>query len=293
MLGISTKIMATMDDTIKIEWSMDAGRDGLDSDPTNPLSRSLARLINTGKPFSRLSLSFLNEGQGHLRWFGVFVESKRTLFFPGFSKAFDGIESHRGPEPHARRSFEFDHLSLEKDRTTWHVTARGSSDHLGSPRTLALGNGRVLWFGLSFASVDAFRPVQNKTVTEFSTPPSDASRRRDIITASRERAKFSILSLPDGPLATLPETYFHASVIAGPAGFETCLGPEHAFPIGSPFLASPFPSVPSDLPIRIHRIQLSPDTDLQITLTRLSGKLTVPVAFTGPEAPTETPVGNV
>ena len=266
---------------------MDAGRNGLDSDPTNPLSRSLARLINTGKPFSRLSLSFLNEGQGHLRWFGVFVESKRTLFFPGFSKSFDGIESHRGLEPHARRSFEFDHLSLEKDRTTWHVSARGSSDHLGSPRTHALGNGRVLWFGLSFASVDAFRLVQDKTVVEFSAPPSDAARRGKIITAARERAKFPILSLPDGPLATLPGTYFHASVIAGPAGFETYLGPEHAFPIGSPYLASPFPSVLSDFPIKIHRLQLSPNMDLQIALTRLSGKLTVPVVFTGSEAPTE------
>lgn len=282
-----------MKDTIKIEWIMDAGRAGLDSDPTNPLSRSLARLINTGKPFSRLALSFLNEGGGQLRWFGVFVESTRTLFFPGFSVAFDGIESHRGQEPHARRSFEFDHLSLEKDRTTWHATARGSSDHLGSPRTLALGNGRVLWFGLSFASLDAFRPVQDRTEIEFSAPSNDAARRREIVMASREQAEFPIFSLPDGRLATRPDSYFHASVIAGPASFETYLGPEHAFPIGSPYLASPFPSALNDLPTRIHRLQLSSNTDLQITLARLPGKLTVPVAFTGSEAPTEAPRGNV
>lgn len=272
---------------------MDAGRVGLDSDPTNPLSRSLARLINTGKPFSRLSLSFLNEGSGQLRWFGVFAEAKRTLFFPGFSVAFDGIESHRGQAPHARRSFEFDHLSLEKDRTTWHVTTRGSSDHLGSPRTLALGNGRVLWFGLSFPSLDAFRPVHDRTEIEFSAPANDASRRREVIMASREQAEFPILSLPDGPLTTQSDSYFHASVIAGPAGFETYLGPEHAFPIGSPYLASPFPSALNDLPTRIHRLQLSSNTDLQITLARLPGKLTVPVTFTGSEAPTEASRGNV
>lgn len=282
-----------MEDTIKIEWSMDAGRAGLDSDPANPLSRSLARLAKTGKPFSRLALSFLNEGQGLLRWFGVFAEGKRTLFFPGFSEAFDGIESHRGQKPHALRPFEFDHLSLEKCRTTWHVTARGSSDHLGSPRTLALGNGRVLWFGLSFVSVDAFRPVQGKTTIEFSAPTNDTTRRREIVTASREQAEFPILSLPDGPLTTQPDSYFHASVIAGPSGFETYLGREHAFPIGSPYLASPFPSVLKDLPTRIHRLQLSQRTDLQITLARLPGKLTVPVAFTGSEAPTEAPRGNV
>ena len=282
-----------MEGKIKVEWSMDAGRVGLDSDPTNPLSRSLARLISSGNPFSRLSLSFLNEGGGRLRWFGVFAEGKRTLFFPGFSVAFDGIESHRGQKPHARRPFGFDHLSLEEDRTAWHVTSRGSSDHLGSPRALPLGSGRVLWFGLSFASLDAFRPVQDRTEIAFSAPSSDALRRREVIMAAREQAEFPILSLPDGPLATKPDSYFHASVIAGPPGFETYLGPEHAFPIGSPYLASPFPSILNDLPTRIHRLELSSNTDLQITLARLPGKLNVPVAFTGSEAPTDATRDNV
>jgi len=274
-----------MEDKIKIEWRMDASRSGLDSDPANPLSRSLARLISTGKPFSRLSLSFLNEGGGQLRWFGVFAEGKRTMFFPGFSMAFDGIESYRGQKPHALRSFEFDHLSLEQDRTTWHVTTRGSSDHLGSPRTLSLGNGRVLWFGLSFASLDAFLPVQDRTTVEFQCSTSDAARRREIITDARKDAEFPILSLPSGHLVALPDTYFHVSVIAGPAGFKTYLGGEHAFPIGSPYLESPFPSSLIGLPTRIHRLQLSPNTDLQITLTRLTGKLTVPVTFTGTQEP--------
>lgn len=97
---------------------MDAGRPGLDSDPHNPFNRSLARLMSTGKPFSRLSFSFLDEGDGRYRWFGVFVEGARVVFFPGFSTAFDGIESHRGKQLHARRQFQFDHLSLEKNRAS-------------------------------------------------------------------------------------------------------------------------------------------------------------------------------
>lgn len=282
-----------MEGKIKIAWEMDAGRAGLDSDPANPLSRSLARLISTGKPFSRLALTFFDEGGGQLRWFGVFAEGKRTMFFPGFSIDFDGIDSYRGQTPHVRKSFAFDHLSLEKDRTTWHVTARGSSDHLGSPRTLPLGNGRVLWFGLSFASLDAFKPVQDRTEIEFSAPSNDAVRRREVIMASRKDAEFPILSLPDGPLSTQPDSYFHVSVIAGPAGFENYFGAEHAFPIGSPYLASPFPSVLNNLPTRIHRVHLSSNTDLQVTVARLPGKLTVPVAFTGSEAPAEAPRGNV
>lgn len=275
-----------MEDTIAFKWRMDAGRPALDSDPTNPLSRSLTRLATTGKPFSRLSLSFLNEGNGLLRWFGVFVEGQRTMFFPGFSEAFDGIDSHRGQQPHANRPFDFDHLSLEKDRQSWHLTARGSADHLGSPQTLVLGDGRVLWFGLSFTSLEAFRPLQDETLVEFSAPSVDAVRRRSVVTDARKGAEFPILSLADGKLSAQEGTYFHISVIAGPAGFETYLGPEHGFPVGSPYLASPFPSVLNDLPTRIHRLQLSSNTDLQITLTRLSGKLIVPVAFTGSNSPT-------
>lgn len=281
------------EDTIKVRWEMDAGRPEPDSDPTNPLSRSLARLINTGKPFSRLALSFLHEGDSLLRWFGAFAEGKRTLFFPGFSVAYDGIESHRGQLPPARRSFELDHLSLEKDRSTWHLTARGSLDHLGSPRTLPLGNDRVLWFGLSFDSLDTFRPASNSTVIEFAAPPNDAARRRDVIMASRDNAEFPVLSLPDGPLLPMPDSYFHVSVIAGPPDFETYLGPEHGFPVGSPYLASPFPQVLKDLPTRIHRVALSDNTALQITLMRLPGRLTVPVTFTGPQEPSAIQGGNV
>ncbi len=281
-----------MEDTLAFKWRMDAGRPALDADQTNPLSRSLTRLATTGKPFSRLSLSFLNEGNGLLRWFGVFVEGQRTMFFPGFSEAFDGIDSHRGQQPHANRPFDFDHLSLEKDRQSWHLTARGSVDHLGSPQTLALGDDRVLWFGLSFSSLEVFRPLKDETLVEFSVPTGDTSRRRSVVTDARKDAAFPILSLPEGELSAQEGSYFHISVIAGPAGFETYRGPEHAFPIGSPYLASPFPAALNNLPIRIHRLPLSLNTDLQITLTRLAGKLIVPVAFTGSNSPTATITDN-
>lgn len=125
--------------------------------------------------------------------------------------------------------------------------------------------------------------MQDSTLIEFKIPDSDAMRRREVFLASRDAAEFSILALPDGPLVPLPDTFFHMSVIAGPRGFETHLGTEHAFPIGSPYLASPFPTALSDFPIRIHRVNLSADTDLQITLMRVPGRLLVPVTFTSSE----------
>lgn len=264
---------------------MPAARPGVDSNPQSPLHRSLDQLITTGKPFSRLALTFLSDRGGQLRWFGAFAEGKRTMFFPGFTTAFDSIDVRRGPEPQLKRSFELDHLSLEQDRKNWHLTTQGSTDHIGSPSTLALGSGRFLWFGLSFGSLEAFLPVYDRTALEFESPSSDAERRRAVIMAARENAEFPILSLPDGPLDARQGSYFHTSVIAGPAGFETYLGAEHAYPIGSPFLSSSMPSRLDDLPCKIFRLKLSVQTELQITVMRLPGKLLVPVTFTGPQQP--------
>ncbi|HML96821.1 MAG TPA: hypothetical protein PKC29_15550 [Thermodesulfobacteriota bacterium] len=271
-------------DTIELQWNMDAGRPSYDSDPINPLNRSLARLIDTGKPFSRLALSFLNEGHGLLRWLGVFVQGRRTAFFPGFSTKYDRIESYRGQFPHASCSFEIDHLTLEKDRLSWHVTAPGSSNHIGNAKTLALGDDRYVWFGLSFSSLDIFRPVANNTMIKFQAHRNDSRRRLDAIMRSRDGAEFPILSMPDGPLARQPNSYFHISVIAGPPNFDTYLGPEHGFPIGSPFLLSPFPNALT-ASTRPHRFNLSENTDLQITLMRLPGILKAPVTFTGQQEP--------
>ena len=281
-----------MKDTIAIDWLMDAQRPGIDKNPVNPLHRSLAQLISTGKPFSRLSLAFLQDENDQLRWFGSFAQGKRAFFFPGFSTAFDGIDAHPGQNPKVRKPFDFDHLSLEHDRRHWHLTTKGSTDHLGSPRTLELGDGRYLWFGLSFGSVNSFLPVYDQTRLEFSCPSSDADRRRKAIMDAREDAEFPILSLPDGALKSESGTYFHTSVIAGPPGFDTYLGGEHAFPIGSPYLATPFPDRLINLPSKIFRLSLSADTDLQITLMRLRGRLLVPVTFTGPQDP-QTTKGNV
>ena len=281
-----------MKDTIAIDWIMNASRAGTDSNPANPLHRSLAQLINTGKPFSRLSLAFLQDENDQFRWFGSFAKGKRTFFFPGFSTAFDGIEAHPGQNPQVRKSFDLDHLSLEHDRRNWHLTTTGSKDHIGSPRTLDLGHGRYLWFGLSFGSVDSFLPVYDQTSLKFSCPRSDSERRRKAIIDARKQAEFPILSLPDGALKPESGTFFHTSVIAGPPGFDTYLGGEHAFPAGSPYLATPFPERLDNLPTKIFSLSLSTDTDLQITLMRLPGHLRVPVTFTGSQAP-QTVSGNV
>jgi hypothetical protein len=195
---------------------------------------------------------------------------------------FDELECFQGEKLHARRTFSFDHVSLEEDRRTWHLTAPSSSDHVAGPRTLDLGEGRVLWFGLSFQTFEAFRPVLNETTLEFVSPRSDSQRRREAFTAAREGALFPIIALNGEHPNPFHESFVHVSVVAGPPGFQDYMGPELAFPVGSPYLRAPLPVTLSNLPCRTHRVALSTTTDIQITVTQLPGALVTPVTFTGP-----------
>lgn len=272
-------------DEVGLRWIMDAERPGVDADPLNPLMRSVRRLADTGKPFSRLALAVFSEGGRKCRWFGVFVQGRRTVFFPGFASKFDEIESHRFDEKVLRRAFSFDHVSLEHDRKKWHVTASASHDHLGNARTLDLGEGRVLWFGLSFDAIEVFRPVFNETVADFTSPKGQGDRRRKIFSAAREGVGFPAMSWNEVDLNAGGEQLLHVSVIAGPQGFADYVGPEHALPVGSPYVRDSLANTAIDLPIKLYRIHFTDHTDIQITLMRVPGALLVPATFTGASEP--------
>jgi hypothetical protein len=267
---------------------MEIGAPGVDDNPENPLHRATARLFEDGKPFSRLALSFIRDELDALRWFGAFVEgsSGRIVFFPGFANQFDGLQAFRGESSPITKAFAFDHLTLEADKSKWHVTAASSSQHLGSPRTLDLGEGRFLWFGLSFASFSAFQLAKENTTVTFSSPSTDVERRRSILHEARENAKFPIFSLNRDTPNPFSPSFWHIGVIVGPKDFPTYLGGELGFPVGSPYLTEPLPAALSGVPTRTHRIELSANTDLQVTLCPLPGSLRVPLTFTGPQQPT-------
>lgn len=269
---------------LELKWVMDVGRPGTDSDPNNPLRRVVSRLMRTGKPFSRLCLAFLTDESGTKHWFGAFAEQKRLMFFPGFSAAYDSLEMARDADTRASLKFAFDHFTLEQDKRLWHITATQSAAHLAERRTLELGQGRVLWFGLSFGSFDSFGLVYDETVVEFDVPATDADRRMQVLRASRENAEFPDLSMPELKLQD-SDYFFHVSVIAGPSGFELYEGGEHAFPIHSPYLEKPMPNPLENMPTRVYRVELSAQSDIQITVMRVPGRLAVPLTITANDKP--------
>src|SRR5207249_3900653 len=110
-----------------------------------------------------------------LRWLGAFVLSAghRLIFFPGFDFIPDWIRSLRGRSLEAQRQFRVDHVSLERDRRSWHFTMRKSKKQQGGGRTTDLGDGRVAWFGMSVAGEAVLRELRRQTVVSFFSPASD------------------------------------------------------------------------------------------------------------------------
>lgn len=174
-----------------------------------------------------------------------------------------------------------DHLTLEKDRESWHATTPRSKRQFGGPTTLDLGDGKVLWFGMSVADDNALRVVKKQTLVQAAIPPSDAHRRTDVFRNAREATTCPIVALNT---ATTMEGFgfYHFSFIVGPVGFPAYTGCEHGFPKGSPFLATPLPDYMPGVDASIYCCRLEPFCDLQLTVMRLPGTLNVPLAITSP-----------
>ena len=178
--------------TLQITGSMPLGHPGEDSDTQNPIARALSRLFLDGQPFERMCHCYFQPEPGNLRWLGVFVHSAgdRVLFFPGFVSSFTKIQAFKATRETWNQEFLFDHASLERDRRTWHVTSPRSRQHLGRPSTLDIGEGSVLWFGMSVANSTVLRPAHQQTTVNALVPPSDSKRRADVFKSAREGAQF-------------------------------------------------------------------------------------------------------
>lgn len=263
-------------DVIELQWHTGIGVPGEDSHHSNPLWRSVAHLFKTGRPFKTLAMSFL-AADDDCRWFGIFVEGKHIIFFPGLAQEYDSAEMGRDGAI-STHSFALDHLTLDLGQRKWHVTSSNREGHLTARGLHEIGGGRALWFGMAFDEPKQLRQLVERTTCTFDAPPSDSMRRRSIVRQAREGVAFPLMRVPDNP--DLYPSYIHASVIVGPTGFPDYLGDDHAFP-GNDLLAHPNTMERVRLLGRIHRVSLS-SIDLQITLFRLPGQLRMPFALTAP-----------
>ena len=272
-------------DILTITLTAHDGTPGVDRDAANPLARALNRLLRTGKPFERLHACYFDPlpMASGIRWFGVFVisEAGRVVYFPGLTQLHDRTFTSRGTETITRRKFTVDHLSLQADRKSWHLTGTGTKPHVGKYSTTDLGNGRVLWFGMSVASPDVLRRLHVNTDVEAHVPSGDSRRRGEVLMDARDGIVFNTVLFSELNRKLVVPSFAHFYVIAGPCGFPAFRGSVPGLPIGSPYVSPPLLNL-SELPLRIHRISLEPHVDLDVVTMILPGSVTVPAALTSP-----------
>ena len=288
--------MANEGHLLKLIRSVEQGSQGTDENPDNPLSGAVHRLFEDGKPFPRIALCFLGElapslpRSAPLRWLGTFILSaeEQVIFFPGF--AFPPIGIQRFKELPSQpleedQAFQVDRISLEEDRTRWHVTTPKSKDHLGGWHTYPLGDGRFLWFGMSVACEIELRELKAETIVTSYAPPSDSRRQSVVFNQARDGSEFPCVSLHPELQMRFQEDFPHFVFIVGPLGFPLYQGDELAtvFPF-PPFLSDPLPNTLSPLPISSYKVSLGSVVDIQIITMWLPGTLRKLFCFTGPTA---------
>jgi hypothetical protein len=181
-------------------------------------------------------------------------------------------------------AFSLDHVSLEKNRLSWHLTSENSPRHLGGPKPLAVENNTTLWLGLSISNPIVFRPVFERTTIKALSPASDSRRRLELLRKSREGINFPIVENNGAPIAWT-DSFLHFSFFISSSDSRDYIGPEIGAPYESPYLNRPLPNPLINVPIRHHRTALSPTVHLQILVATLLGQLTIPVTLTSPSAP--------
>lgn len=262
------------------------GRSGTDQSPENPLFRSLRFLMEKGRPQKAVTLCKMGllekVPDQPVRWFGVFVLSAgdRLLYFPGFFQPNGRLLAYAGTSQMADRGFRTDHASLESDLDTWHLTEDPPRRrHQFGPKTRDLGEGRVLWFGMSVAQEEIFREIRYETVMAKDVPSSDSKRRFK----SFQGAAFADPNhvIPRPPSSRPGENEFlHFLFIVGPEGFPMYDGQALLTPHGAPWVEPPLPDPLKDVHFRSHRIPVGGGLEVEIAAGKLPGQLQVPVAFT-------------
>jgi hypothetical protein len=225
---------------------------------------------------------FKNEGIA--RWLGVFVHSdgERVIFFPGYASQQSYIAGALDPQTKVDQPFTVDHISLEKDRRSWHFTAPKSSDHIGKVSTLDLDQSRTFWFGLSVAKDELLMPLYHKSRLRFPVPESDAQRRIKSFLAAREGVEFPLITLNSEVERVAEPSLLHFAVIVGPSGFDQYTGPYQCPPPSGDLIVRP-QAEGQPVPLRSYRFRLSDEVDIQIDASEVAGELKMPFVYSTPE----------
>ncbi len=270
--------------TVEISYPLPGGEAGVDDDQQNPLARALAPLMTMDKQLPSIRLAFLAEGQDAPpgRWLGVFARSPgdRVLFFPGVDVDLFRVRGTDGGVARFDQQFDLDHLSLEKRRSTWHITSPKSKAHQGGPTALDVGEGRVFWFGMAVRDLSILRRARQRTNATFRV--KDKATQHKLTQLQNAIAGGEAVKVPLPPKPADGAWFPLISIIVGPTGFPLYRGPEWGPPYGSSYVTgSPTPD--QRFQHCGNQFPLDDATDVQVATTWVPGELAIPMVLTSPK----------
>jgi hypothetical protein len=270
--------------TMEISYPLPDSEAGVDDDQENPLARALRPLMEMHKQLPGIRLAFLAEGNDAppSQWLGIFVPSPgdRILFFPGLDVDLFRVRGTDGGIARFDKQFDLDHISLDKDSGTWHITSPKSKVHQGGPKALDLGQGRVFWFGMAVSDLSVLRKTRQRTTAAFQV--NDKAIQHKVTQFQSAIAGSESVKVPLPPRPASGDWFPLISVIVGPKGFPLHNGPEWGAPYGSPFVTGE-PSPDQRFSVGRNQFPLDDATDVQLATTWIPGKMAIPMILTSPK----------
>lgn len=252
------------------EWTFGEATDVPDQPLT--MSRALRGVLHEGKPQGSLRWLFFqpNLDRAEIFWLGslLLTQADRVVFFP--SARISGFRMTHNTSIRPGQGFDVDHVTLEKDRGSWHLTGTNRRRRSAGPGTLPLGGAGVLWFGMNSAGPEILPPLKQQNRLRFLVPASDAERRKALLSQVRRGAVDQIVSLNTQAFSMRPPWSVQFNFFAGPAGFSPTddelvqfrLTPEEAHQ--GPVHFETF--------VRSHRVALSESTEVLVATFPIPGE---------------------
>lgn len=270
--------------TMEITYPLPDGEPGVDDDQQNPLARALVPLMEMHKQLPSIRLAFLAEGQDAPpnRWLGVFVRSPgdRVLFFPGLDVDLFRVRGTDGGIARFDKEFDLDHISLEKDQGTWHITSPMSKAHQGGPNAIDVGQGRVLWFGMAVSDLAVLKKAKQRTSATFRV--NDNATQHKLAQLQGAIAGGESVKVPMPPPPAIGDWFPLVAVIVGPRDFPLYNGPEWGAPYGSSYVTGE-PAPDQKFTVWGNQFPLDDTTDVQVATTWIPGKMAIPMILTSPK----------
>lgn len=164
------------------------------------LVRPFRKILVDGKPIGKISYIFYKEKGEHFVLGSFAYSGKRIMFFPGL------VDRRVTLSPEGQRILEkglvhnIDHLSLEADFRTWHLSLEGKIAKYRRMNTKRVRDDMFLWFVMGIKNVKHLEPApkaQEIRLTWRSLP--EINRRLKVILEAREGAQFPITHIDGDP----------------------------------------------------------------------------------------------